>query len=126
MTFDLAVTRSCADCRHERHAPWTGVPAHRIDALDRLRRRRGLTEGEALFRQGDDNEGLHCVSEGVFGLCITHENGTDVMIRLAYPGDTLGARAFLRGAPHRTTAVALTEAVAKTPAISVPMMPPTP
>ncbi len=110
MTFDLPVTRSCVDCQYGRHAPWSGIPTRRIEALDRLRRRRGLDVGETLFRQGDANEGLHCISQGVFGLCITHENGTDVMIRLAYPGDTLGARAFLRGAPHRTTAVALTEA----------------
>jgi len=109
MSFDLPVTRSCIDCQYGKQTPWHGVPIRRIEALDRLRRRRGLNEGDTLFRQGDPNEGLHCISQGVFGLSITHENGTDVLIRLAYPGDTLGARAFLRGAPHQTTAVALTE-----------------
>lgn len=110
MTTDLPVTRSCADCQHEAVAPWNGAPAHCIDTLDRLRNRRRVDEGEALFCQGYANAGLHCISEGVFGISITHENGTEVMMSLAYPGDTLGARAFLRGAPHQTTAVALTGA----------------
>lgn len=109
MTMNLPVTRSCADCRHGGAAPWAGVAAHCLDRLDRLRRRRGLAEGEALFRQGDANAGLHCISEGVFGIAIAHENGTEVMMSLAYPGDTLGARAFLRNTTHQTTAVALTK-----------------
>lgn len=110
MTIDLPVTRSCAECPYGRHTPWKDVPPQRLAILDRLRRRRGFDSGTALFRQGEPNEGLHCISQGVFGISITHRTGTDVMIRLAYPGDTLGARAFLRDAPHRTTAVALTEA----------------
>lgn len=110
MTLDLPLSRSCARCQHEGAAPWNGAPAHWIETLARLRRRRGLEEGEALFRQGDANAGLHCINEGIFGLSMLHENGTEVMIALAYPGDTLGARAFLRGAPHQITAVALTGA----------------
>jgi len=77
--------------------------------LDRVKRTRTLDQNETLYDQDTPNEGLHCVSEGLIGLYIANENGTDVLIDLAYPGDTLGARAFLRNAPHQMSAVALTE-----------------
>jgi len=101
--------RSCATCTHEISGPWTSAPAHCIERLDRLKRNRTLSQNDTVYLQDTPNEGLHCVSKGVVGIYVTHQNGTDVLVDLAYPGDTLGARAFLRNAPHQTAAVALTD-----------------
>lgn len=68
---------------------------------------RNLAPGNVLFHQGDDNKGVYVVATGLLAQRVVHGNGTDVIVALAGPGQTLGARAFLRNTPHATSAVAL-------------------
>lgn len=108
MNGSVRGTENCHACAASGQGDWADLPAPCLDIVDRLKRPRELAEGDALFREGDENAGLHCVSRGVMGLRMTHESGTEVMVGIARPGEVLGARAFLRNGPHRTTAVALT------------------
>jgi CRP-like cAMP-binding protein len=99
---------SCKSCASRATSDWADLPEHCFEIIDRVKRPRQLEQGETLFCEGEENLGLHCVSAGIFGLKMTHENGTRVLVGVASPGDTLGSRAFLRNGPHRTTAEALT------------------
>jgi CRP-like cAMP-binding protein len=98
----------CESCAVRSRSDWAGLPPRAAAVVGRVRHRRTLAEGAVLFREGDANLGLYCVSAGLIGLRMTHENGTEALVGFGWPGDTLGARAFLRNGPHRTTAVALT------------------
>lgn len=102
--------RSCTGCVVHGRSDWASLPPHTARILDRVKHHRSLRVGEALFWEGDRNTGVYCLSSGVIGLRMVHSNGTDVLVSLAWPGDTLGARAFLRNGSHRTSAVALTDA----------------
>ncbi|MCC6305802.1 MAG: Crp/Fnr family transcriptional regulator [Rhodobacteraceae bacterium] len=100
----------CESCSVRSRSDWAGLPPRAAAVVSRVKQRRALAEGAVLFREGDANLGLYCVSSGLIGLRMTHENGTEALVGFGWPGDTLGARAFLRNGPHRTTAVALTAA----------------
>lgn len=75
--------------------------------LDRSRRRRDYGPGEIVFAQGDDNDGVYCVSGGTVGIRRLDRSGNSVLLGLAYPGDTIGYRSFLSGGEHKTSAEAL-------------------
>lgn len=100
----------CDACPVRSRSDWAGLPARAAAVVGRVRQRRTLVQGAVLFREGDANLGLYCVSSGLIGLRMAHENGTEALVGFGWPGETLGARAFLRNGPHRTTAVALTPA----------------
>lgn len=99
----------CSSCQVRHISDWAGLPRAAAEVVSRVRVRRNLPRGAALFSTGDANAGLYCVASGIVGIRMAHENGTEALIGLAFPGETLGARAFLRNGPHRTTAEALTE-----------------
>lgn len=110
MTDQSKARKSCRSCSARSLSDWSDLPAHCHETIDLVKKHRVLEEGQTLFRQGDNNAGLHCAAHGLFALRMSHENGAEVLIGIARTGETLGSRAFLRNGPHRTTAVALTRA----------------
>lgn len=103
----VACQTGCAFCEVRQTSFLAGLPAPAIAHVNRVRQRRTLPEGALVFSSGDQSAGIYCVSRGVVGIIRGHENGTEVLVALAYPGETLGARAYLRNGTHRTTAKAL-------------------
>lgn len=97
----------CRDCGVRKTSDWSRLSGADLDRVNRIKAWRTLAEGETLFRQGDENAGVFVVASGLFAQRVLHENGSDVIVALAGPGQTLGARAFLRNSRHATTATAL-------------------
>lgn len=97
----------CRDCGVRDKSDWSCLSGTDLDRVNRIKIWRSLAEGDVLFRQGEKNEGVFVVASGLLAQRVLHENGTDVIVALAGPGETLGARAFLRNSPHATTAMAL-------------------
>lgn len=106
----IAPCSGCLGCPVRSSSDWSILPPRAAVVIDSLRHIRHLEPGNILFSEGDANAGLYCVSRGIFGLRMSHANGMLALVSLGWPGQTLGARAFLRNAPHATTAVALTRA----------------
>lgn len=98
---------SCLSCPVRGRSDWSSLPQREAMVIDRMKKPRRLNQGAVLFAQGTRNMGVYCVSRGLVGLRMTHENGTDALVGLCWAGQTLGARAFLRNSEHRTTAVAV-------------------
>jgi len=106
-TADSVKGVDCTECGVRHTSDWSRLSGADLDSVNRIKAWRSLAEGDVLFHQGDENQGVFVVASGLFAQRILHENGTDVIVALAGPGDTLGARAFLRNSPHATTAMAL-------------------
>lgn len=106
----IAPCSGCLSCPVRSSSDWSMLPPRAASVVDSLRHSRHLDRGSILFSEGDANAGLYCVRRGIFGLRMSHANGVLALVSLGWPGQTLGARAFLRNAPHATTAVALTRA----------------
>jgi len=69
--------------------------------------RKELQEGQTLYQQGSQSNGVFCVSKGLMALLTHNENGSSTLLRLAYPGEIIGLSAFLGNRAHQTEAIAL-------------------
>lgn len=99
----------CRSCSAGLLGDWSQLAAANADALQRIASDQHLGQGDWVFRMGQPNCGLYCIASGVVGLRMLHPNGAGVLLDLAYPGDLIGTRAFLRNGAHRTSAEALTD-----------------
>ncbi|MBS7739199.1 MAG: Crp/Fnr family transcriptional regulator [Chelatococcus sp.] len=63
--------------------------------------------GTSLFRQDDEADGLHILSEGLVRIHIGHRDGRELTLALLDPGDVIGEIALLDGLPRTATATAL-------------------
>ena len=86
---------------------WQPVAGAAVSTLARSFTRRELDEGGALYHQGAPSDGVYCVSRGLIAIRSFGPDGASSLLRLAYPGDLVGYRAFLTGRGHRTEARAL-------------------
>lgn len=108
MAYDRPVRNACAQCAALPLSDFAALTGAEAQVLDRVKLRRRLAPGEALFHQGEPYTALYCIAEGLIGRRILHESGVSVLASLARPGDVLGACGLLAGGPHATTAEALT------------------
>jgi CRP-like cAMP-binding protein len=88
---------------------WSRVDPDHARVLGRLVVEQRHATGEMVFRSGEGNRGVYCLAEGMVGLRLLHDSGASVLVDIAYPGDLLGTRAFLRDTRHRTAAEALSD-----------------
>jgi len=97
----------CGKCAFYSDSVWQPIDPGSVSVLARGFSRKELNEGQSLFKQGDENRGVFCVSAGLIALRTLHANGTSTLIRLAYPGEIIGFRSFLGKREHHTEARAL-------------------
>lgn len=97
----------CSVCRVHGESDWFTLGEKDLQDLSRAVRRRNWLAGQALFRMGDSNRGVHCISEGLVALRKFNPQGDFVLLAIAGPGDTIGYRAYLSGEAHHTSAEAL-------------------
>ncbi len=67
--------------------------------------------GEALFREGDAVKGVYYVQSGLVGVRKADPYGNPTLLKLAWPGDTLGYRPLLANQCHRASAEAFRKGV---------------
>jgi CRP-like cAMP-binding protein len=99
--------QACVVCHVGPRSVWHDLDATASALLAGGWRRREYGSGEVVFVQGEQNDGVHCVSGGTVGIRRLDGNGNSVLLELAYPGDTIGYRSFLTGSEHKTSAEAL-------------------
>lgn len=79
-----------------------------LDNLAILLRRKGLTKGETLFRQGDEGTALYIILQGKIKISLSRRTDT-VTLALLGEGEFLGEMALLDGLPRSADAIALEE-----------------
>lgn len=110
---NVTAARSAAcDCEASDRCDLQAIEPADVKAWLRGRVRKQYGAGETLFAQGDPCRGVYCLSVGTVGIRRIDACGNSVLLSLAYPGDTLGYRAFLNGGEHRTSAEALGPCIA--------------
>jgi CRP-like cAMP-binding protein len=97
----------CANCRFYSASLWQPVAGSTVSTLARSFTRRDLDTGRVLYHQGASSDGLYCVSRGLIAIRSFGPDGASSLLRLAYPGELIGYRAFLTEREHRTEAQAL-------------------
>jgi len=103
----IRANHPCGQCAFYSNSVWQPVSGAAVKVLRRGFKRRDLEMGEFVYGQGEDNKGVFCVSRGLIALRSHQVDGSSTMLRLAYPGDVIGFRSFLRSGHHQTEAVAI-------------------
>ena len=98
---------SCLDCDNRNSSEWRCLSAHELSLVDDVKTAREYSPGTVIYDQGEDCGGIHCLKSGLIGIRRLDENGHSTLLRLVYPGKTLGYRSFLRKAPHDNAAEVL-------------------
>jgi len=97
----------CGSCRFYTDSIWQPLAACSVSLLTKGFVRRDLAEGETLYHQGSESRSVYCVSRGLFAIRSLRPDGNSSLLRLAYPGEIIGYRAFLKGSEHSTEVSAL-------------------
>ena len=82
-----------------------------LTALLARARRRNLSRGEDIIRQGDDGDFAVCVLSGHLKISLISTNGREVILGYAEPGEILGEIALLDKQPRSATVTAIEPAV---------------
>jgi diguanylate cyclase (GGDEF)-like protein len=77
-----------------------------VDALVEKLRLRKLTEGETLFREGDEGDELFVVAEGRIITSVETEDGTKIDVARFEPGTFFGEMSIFEDAPRSATCYA--------------------
>ncbi len=101
------VPHPCDGCGFHGQSIWQPVSGAALPLLNRGFDRLPIAAGQTLFKQGEENEGVYCISKGLIGLRSYQADGKSTLLRLAYPGEIIGFRSFLAAQPHHTEAQAL-------------------
>jgi len=81
-------------------------PASRAD-LEKLGRQRSMARGTTLMAEGQRSDRLIALLKGRVKLTCLTDDGREVVLAVAGPGELLGEVSFFDGGPHSSTAVAL-------------------
>lgn len=60
--------------------------------------------GQLVYNQGDTCSGIYCVVSGLVAIRKADEHGNTVLVRLSYPGETIGYRDFFADEDYTTSA----------------------
>jgi len=89
---------------------FNGVGEDELSRLAAISRGLSLGEGEILFNQGDESDGLYVITEGILRIFLTADDGREATVNLSEEGDVIGEMALLDGLPRSAGAAALTPA----------------
>jgi CRP-like cAMP-binding protein len=89
-----------------------GLAADDIVACAARFRQVRFGKGEMLFARGEPGTHLYLIAEGRVRLAIANEEGRELTVRVAGPGELFGEIASLDGSPRSAGATALTEVLA--------------
>jgi len=98
---------NCFTCQNRSHTEWCVLTDDELSRFNGTKASREYLPGEVIFHEGDPCVGVHCLESGLVGFRKSDIDGNSTLLALAYPGRTLGYRAFLAGEDHSTTAEAL-------------------
>lgn len=106
-TRDSGRAASCFACQTRERTEWCALSDRDLKLVDESRAIRQYLPGDVLYHQGDPCIGVYCVQSGLIGLRKIDHDGNSILVRLAYPGDTVGYRSFLAGEEHHLSAEVL-------------------
>jgi CRP-like cAMP-binding protein len=87
-----------------------GLDQEDLTRLAGIAREVNLSEGDTLFDQGDESDGLYVIVSGILRIYLTADDSREATINLLEDGETIGEIALLDGLPRSAGAAALTDA----------------
>ena len=83
-----------------------GLEQDDLDRLAHIARETSLQQGDILFEQGDDSDGLYLIISGLVRIYLTTDDGREVTISLLEDGEVIGEMALINHKLRSATVVA--------------------
>ncbi|HUK86754.1 MAG TPA: Crp/Fnr family transcriptional regulator [Terriglobales bacterium] len=98
---------SCQSCTLRAGRAFCDLPRETMRAFDTIKCSSVYPKGSILFVEGRNPRGIYVVCSGKVRLSLCSDEGKNLTVRTAGPGDILGLSATMRDEPYEVTAETL-------------------
>lgn len=102
--YNLDVNHDCTRCTNRASRPFCNLEERAVSALDALKFTTVHAKGALLFVEGEDPRSVYVLCSGRVKLTMSSSDGRTLIIRIAEPGEILGATAAMLGRSYEMSA----------------------
>jgi CRP/FNR family cyclic AMP-dependent transcriptional regulator len=102
--YNLEVEYNCGECRVRADRLFCNMSPGTVGALDSVKFTGLYPKGSLLFVEGEDPRGIFILCSGRAKLTTSSTEGKTLIVKIAEPGEVLGASATILGKPYEVSA----------------------
>ena len=102
--YNLEVEYNCGECRVRSERLFCNMSDSTVEALDTVKFTGLYPKGSLLFVEGEDPRGIFILCSGKAKLTTSSTEGKTLIVKIAEPGEVLGASATILGKPYEVSA----------------------
>ena len=102
--YNLEVEYNCGECRVRADRVFCNMSAPAVAALDSVKFTGLYPKGSLLFVEGEEPRGVFILCSGRAKLTTSSTEGKTLIVKIAEPGEVLGASATILGKPYEVSA----------------------
>ena len=102
--YNLDIQHHCTDCRARSERLFCVMPPETLAALDAMKFTGVYPNGSLLFVEGEDPRGVFILCRGRVKLSTSSREGKTLIVKIAEPGEILGASATILGKAYEVSA----------------------
>jgi CRP/FNR family transcriptional regulator, cyclic AMP receptor protein len=101
--YGLPIVDDCAQCKLRNTNFFCSLSTPAMSALNEIKHSTSYPEGAIVFMEGQAARGVYIVCQGAAKLSTTSSDGKTFILKIARPGEALGAHAVIAETPHEVT-----------------------
>lgn len=105
--YNLNVRNSCTECNVRAERIFCNMTDETVATLDAIKFTGIYPKGSLLFVEGEDPRGIFILCSGRAKLTTSSTEGKTLIVKVAEPGEVLGASATILGKPYEVSAETL-------------------
>src|SRR6187397_3230888 len=105
--YNIAIQNSCAACERGAEQLFCNMSPDAMKMLDAIKFTSVYPKGSVLFVDGEDPRGVFILCSGRAKLTTSSTEGRTLILKIAEPGEVLGASATILGRPYEVSAETL-------------------
>ncbi|HEX2832830.1 MAG TPA: Crp/Fnr family transcriptional regulator [Thermoanaerobaculia bacterium] len=102
--YNLEVEYNCSECRVRADRLFCNMSEDAVEALDSVKFTGLYPKGSLLFVEGEEPRGVFILCSGRAKLTTSSTEGKTLIVKIAEPGEVLGASATILGKPYEVSA----------------------
>jgi CRP/FNR family cyclic AMP-dependent transcriptional regulator len=102
--YNLDIQNSCSDCARSAERLFCQMTAPTMQALDSIKFTGVYPKSSILFVEGEQPRGVFILCSGRAKLTTSSSEGKTLIVKIAEPGEVLGASAAILGRPYEVSA----------------------
>ena len=102
--YNLEVEYNCSECRVRADRIFCNMSDPAVHALDAVKFTGLYPKGSLLFVEGEEPRGIFILCSGRAKLTTSSTEGKTLIVKIAEPGEVLGASATILGKPYEVSA----------------------